>query len=576
MPEVLFFRDLVLAIAAALVGGAVAHRLGQPPLIGYLLGGIAIGPYTPGPVSELRHVATLADIGVMLLMFELGVEFPLARLRRVRGVAIGGGVLQIALTAAAGALVGGALGLALVPSVFLGAIVALSSTLVALKLLLERGEMESAHGRVVIGISLVQDLSLVPFLVLLPAWAVSGEGAWVPLVLALAKTLGLFLGVYVAARLVIPFVFRGVARLQSRELFLLTVILFVIGVTVGLSALGLSAALGAYLAGLVVSRSPYSRHMLAELAPSRDLFASLFFVSVGMLVDPLLLWRYPATVGVLVGLIVVLKSVVGGLVVRAFGQPAPSALLSAVLLAHVGELSFVLARTASAAGFIADELYGLILGAALISILVNPLLVSTLARWLGHRTSFRAGDLSREGPAPDAEIELRGHVVVCGAGRVGSELVSSLRARRIPYAVIELDALRVEELRRQGVPCFYGDARNLRVLQSTGVGRARLLAVTHHDAAASAETIREVLALNPSLKVIARAHSRAELERIRGVGATEVVMPEFEAGMEILRWTLTSLGLPAIEVEGDIRRRRAEFRPSDFPEQPDQGAPGRV
>jgi len=519
MPEILFFRDLILAIAAALVGGAVAHRLGQPPLIGYLLGGVAIGPYTPGPVSEMRHVATLADIGVMLLMFELGVEFPLGRLRQIRALAIGGGVLLIALTAGVGALVGGALGLGLVPRVFLGAIVALSSTMVALKLLLERGEMDATHGRVVIGLSLVQDLSLVPFLVLLPAWAISGEGAWVPLLLAAGKTLALFLGTYVTARLVVPLVFRRVAQLGSRELFLLTVILFVIGGTVGLSVLGLSPALGAYLAGLVVSRSPYSRQVLAELGPSRDLFTSLFFVSVGMLVDPLLLWRHPAAVGGLLGFIVVIKSVTTGLVVRAFGQPAPSALLSAVLLAHVGELSFVLARTAANSGFIAVDLYGLVLGAALISILVNPLLVSTASRWLERRRERSAETLSGAGQEEHGDRALRDHVVVCGAGRVGSELVASLGARGIPHVVIDLDPLRVEELRRQGVPCFYGDARNLRVLQSTGITRARFLAITHHDATASAETIREVLALNPSLKVIARAHSRTELERVRAAPA---------------------------------------------------------
>jgi CPA2 family monovalent cation:H+ antiporter-2 len=564
MPEVLFFRDLILAIAAALVGGAVAHRLGQPPLIGYLLGGVAIGPYTPGPVSDVRHVATLADIGVMLLMFELGVEFPLTRLRQIRALAIGGGVLQIALTAGVGALVGGALGLGVVPRVFLGAIMALSSTMVALKLLLERGEMDAPHGRVVIGLSLVQDLSLIPFLVLLPAWAISGEGAWVPLLSAAGKTLALFLGTYVTARLVVPVVFRSVARLGSSELFLLTVILFVIGVTVELSVLGLSPALGAYLAGLVVSRSPYSRRMLAELAPSRDLFTSLFFVSVGMLVDPLLLWRHPAAVGILLVVIVGIKSVTTGLVVRAFGRPASSALLSAVLLAHVGELSFVLARTAVSSGFITDALYGLVLGSALISILVNPLLVSTSSRWLERQKRRSAEDLPQESQEEHGGIELRDHVVVCGAGRVGSELVASLSARGIPYVVIDLDPLRVEELRRQGVPCFYGDARHLRVLQSTGIAQARFLAITHHDATASAETIREVVALNPSIKVIARAHSRTQLERIRGAGATEVVMPEFEAGMEIVRWTLTSLGRPEAEVE--IRQRRTEFRPGDFPE----------
>ncbi len=322
MPELLFFRDLVLAVGAALVGGALAQRLGQPPLLGYLLGGILIGPYTPGPVSDIRHVATLADIGIVLLMFELGVEFPVARIRRVRSVALGGGLAQVVLTGVLAMGISRVLGLPLVQQVFLGAIVSLSSTVVLLKLLLDRGEMDTPHGEITVGVSLVQDLSLVAMMVLLPAWATAGEDVGWTLLLALGKTIGLFLGAYFVAGLLLPALFAAVARLRSRELFLLAVVLSVIGTTVALAALGLSTALGAYLAGVVVSRSHYSRQVLAELLPSRDLFASLFFVSVGMLVDPLLLWRHPGTLFAVVAVIVLLKPAVLALIVRACGHAA--------------------------------------------------------------------------------------------------------------------------------------------------------------------------------------------------------------------------------------------------------------
>ena len=560
MPEFPFFRDLVLAVGAALVGGVIAHRLGQPPLLGYLLGGILIGPYTPGPVSDIRHVSTLADIGIVLLMFELGVEFPVARIRRVRSVALGGGSAQVILTGALAIGISRLLGLPLVQQVFFGAIVSLSSTVVILKLLLDRGEMDTPHGEISVGIALVQDLSLVAMMVLLPAWATAEEDVGWTLLLALGKTIGLFLGAYFVAGLLLPALFAAVARLRSRELFLLAVVLAVIGTTVALSALGLSTALGAYLAGVVVSRSHYSRQVLAELLPSRDLFASLFFVSVGMLVDPLLLWRHPGTFFAVVAVIVLLKPAVSALIVRAFGHSATTALLTGLLLGQVGELSFVLARLGADRRFIGEELYGLVLGGALVSILVNPVL-------LRYGGALLARGLPRVAPSPTpsdvpeaGRSHLAGHVIICGCGRVGSELVAQLRAAGFTYVVIELNPIRIEELRRDGEPCLFGDANNLRILKDAGVERAKLLAITHYNAAASELTIRTVLEIHPALQVIARAHYAGDVQRLRGAGASEVVVPEFEAGMEFLRWTLGQLGLSAGEIDAVVQRRRIETK----------------
>ncbi len=563
MPEFLFFRDLVLAIAAALVGGAAAQRLGQPPLLGYLIGGVLIGPYTPGPVSEIRHVSTLADIGIVLLMFELGVEFPVGRLRRVGAVALGGGLLQVVLTGAAAFGVARAMGSPPVQQVFFGAIVSLSSTIVVLKLLLDRGEMDTPHGEIAVGICLVQDLSLVAMMVVLPAWAAAEGTVGPPLLLALGKALVLFISAYFVAGLMLPALFAAVARLRSRELFLLTVVLVVIGTTVALAALGLPTALGAYLAGVVVSRSHYSRQALAELVPSRDLFASLFFVSVGMLVDPLLLWRYPGTLLAIVAVIAFVKAGVTALIVRAFGYTGSAAIMTGLLLAQVGELSFILAKLGMDRRFISENLYGLLLGGALISILVNPLLLRRGSPWLLRRLARAPAAPPSFAGSPAETSRLANHVVICGCGRVGSELVAQLRARGLPYVIIELNPIRVEELRRDGEPCLFGDANNLYILKAAGIERAQLLAITHHDAAASERTIKEVLEIHPTLKVIARAHYPVDLQRLRSAGASEVVMPEFEAGMEFLRWTLGHLGLSAAEVETVIQRRRIEFKPGE-------------
>ena len=562
MPEFPFFRDLVLAIGAALLGGVAAKRLGQPPLVGYLLGGMLIGPYTPGPVSEIHHVSALAEIGVVLLMFEIGVEFPIGRLRRVRAVAVGGGLLSLVLIGAITMGTGRALGFPLVQQVFFGAIMSLASTMVALKTLLDRGEMDALHGEIAVGITLVEDLCLITMLVLLPTWAGAEDGAWRALLIALGTTLALFSGAYFVGGLLLPALFAAVARLRSRELFMLTVILVVIGTTVGLAALGLSPALGAYLAGVVVSRSHYSRQVLADLVPNRDLFASLFFVSVGMLVNPVLLLRYPGTLLTVIGIIMILRPLVLASVVRAFGYAAPTAIMTGLLLAQVGELSFVLAKLGADRRFITEDLYGLVLGGALISILINPLLLRHGAPWLLARLG-RGGAKPPLPEGPPVETSgLNNHIVICGCGRVGGEMVAQLRTQGIPYVVIELNPIRVDELRRQGEPCLFGDAGNRYILKAAGVERAKLLAITHYDATTAEATIQEALRIRPALEIIARAHNTIELERLRNAGASEVVMPEFEAGMEFLRWSLEHLGLSAAEAETLIQRRRAEFRPN--------------
>jgi CPA2 family monovalent cation:H+ antiporter-2 len=563
MPELAFFLDLVLAIGAALVGGVVARRLGQPPLLGYLLAGIVIGPHTPGPVSEIHHVSTLAEIGVVLLMFEIGVEFPIARLRRVRAVAFGGGLLSVLLIGAAGAGIGRILGFSLVQQVFFGAAMSLASTMVALKMLSSLGDMDTPHGEITVGITLVEDLCLIAMLVLLPAWAAAGAEVASPLLFAVSKALALFIGTYFVGGLLLPALFAAVARLRSRELFLLTEILVVIGTTVGLAALGLSPALGAYLAGVVVSRSHYSRQVLAELVPSRDLFASLFFVSVGMLVNPFLLWQHPEMLLVVVGVILLIRPLIIASIVRAFGYGTGTAVMTGLLLAHIGELSFVLAKLGADRRFISEELYGMVLGGALISILINPVLLRHGAPRLLRRLKRPALEPALPGGPDGDDRLLHDHLIICGCGRIGSEIATQLRSKRIPYIIIELNPIRVEELRRTGEPCLFGDATNRYILKAAGIERAKLLAVTHYDAAAAELTIQEALQFRPSIEIIARAHTPTELERLRKAGASEVVVPEFEAGMEFLRWSLEHLGLSAGEAETLIRLRRAEFKPDE-------------
>ncbi|MBI2305250.1 MAG: cation:proton antiporter [Chloroflexi bacterium] len=562
MPEPSLFIDFVVALAAALVGGAVAHRLRQPVMVGYLLAGMVVGPYVLGGLTEVGRVRTLAEMGVVFLMFALGAEFSLARVGAIRRVALLGGGAQIGLTIGLGWLLGLLLGLDGVSRLFLGSLIALSSTVVALRLFMDRGDIESLHGRIALGILIVQDLSVVPMTIILPALAQPSGELLLPLIFAAAKAALILAGTfYLGSRWVPRLLFRAAAT-QSRELFLLTIISLALGTALGTYALGLSLAFGAFLAGLVVSESEFSHQVVAEVVPLRDVFATFFFVSVGMLIDPTFLLQNAPVVLLVVGIILVGKLIITTGVVLLFRYPGQTALLVGAALSQIGEFSFVLARLGVDQRVISEHLYSLTLAGAVLTLLLTPAmmaLVSPLLSLLQHipLVEYPFRKKYQEYPQGAGQM-LSHHVVICGFGRVGFELADALERRGFRYLVIEHNPHIVQGLRQRGIPCIYGDAANPAVLERANLSRARVLAVTIPDAISGEVAVRNAKRLNPKLDIIARAQSYRNHQDLAQAGAAEVVRPQFEAALEFIRHTLHRYGVTGPEIQHLLSRKREE------------------
>jgi CPA2 family monovalent cation:H+ antiporter-2 len=550
-----------MAVAAAFLGGIVAQRLGQPLLVGYLAGGVVIGPFTPGPTADIHIVQVLAEIGVAFLMFALGAEFSLSELRRLGIVALGGGLLQIVLTMLLGPLLAPLLGLSFAQGIFLGALLALSSTVVALKVLMARGELDALHGRVALGILLAQDIAVVPMVVVLPTLAAGGDGLITELALAAVKASAVLAGAYLLGSRAIPWLLNHVAAARSRELFLLMVVGLALGTALLTSAAGLSLAFGAFLAGLAVADTEYRTQIVAEVLPLRDLFVGLFFVSVGMLIDPLSLLAQAGSVALLSAIVVLGKLAIVVVVILIFGLSGRVALLAGLSLAQIGEFSFVLARLGIDGGAMPPTLLPLILGTALVSILLTPTQLRLAPRLLDllERLPLIGRRFAQPVEPAQGSDDLRHHTIICGFGRVARELAEALEHRGFRYLVIEYNPFIVRELRERGIPVIYGDAANPAVLEHAHLDRARVLAVLIPDEQTAQTVTRQARLHHPRLHVVARATSARDIEHLRRAGATEAVQPEFEAGVEVIRHTLRRYGVGGLELVNLIAGRRAAF-----------------
>jgi CPA2 family monovalent cation:H+ antiporter-2 len=553
--------DLVAAVLAAFVGGALAQRLGLPVVVGYLLAGMAIGPFTPGFHANPRSIDVLAEIGVTFLMFAIGAEFSRSELRRLGRVGLLGGLAQIVATAAIGPALAPLLGLTPFQGVFLGALIALSSTVVALKLLAARGEVGSLHGHVALGILVAQDLAVIPLVVVLPqagapAGAVAGS-----LLRAAVEAVALVLGAYLVGVRAVPWLLGHVAVQRTRELFLLGVVGLALGTALAAQAIGLSLAFGAFLAGLVVAESELRAQVVAEAIPLRDLFTSVFFVSVGMLIDPRTLLGDAGAVALLTVAALAGKFLIVTVVVLLLGFPGRVAVLAALSLAQVGELSFVLAQVGVGSGAIPRRLLDLTLDTSLTTIVLAPFVLraSRPILWAARHLPLAGRRFEdRIEPDPDA-AGLRRHVVVCGCGRVGGELVDALRRRDVPCLVIEYHPDVARRLRERGVTVITGDAANPAVLEHANLPNARLLAALVPDVSDAERIVRGARTLARRIHVVARAQRREDVEPLRRAGADAVVQPEFEAGVEVIRHALQRYGVVGTELNHLIAGRRRAF-----------------
>ncbi|WP_414588947.1 cation:proton antiporter [Scytonema sp. PCC 10023] len=555
--------DLVSVFAVAACGGLLAALLRQPVLLGYLIGGMVVGPAGLGLIKELIQVETLAQFGVAFLLFALGVEFSFTELKKVQAIALGGGGLQIALTILVTVLVCGLTGAwAYLPAkgVFLGGILSLSSTAVVLKCLMERNETETPHGQVMLGILVVQDLALGLMIAVLPALHQPAESLVIAVLLALLR-IGLFAGGAVAAGIwLIPPLLRLLARTESRELFLLGVVALCLGIALLTEYMGLSIEMGAFVAGLMISEVEYADQTLTYVEPLRDIFASLFFASIGMLIDPVFLWNNLELILGLVTLVFVGKFLIITPLVKLFRYPLKTALLAGFGLAQIGEFSFVLASEGQVLGLVSRRVYLLILGTTAVTLVLTPFvlrLVPIIFDWV-ESIPWLKPYLSGEGQPLEVadELPIKDHVVVCGYGRVGRNLVKLLQQHDLPVVVIDQAESRIQQLREAEVPYVYGNCVSFHVLDTAGVNTARGMAIALPDPMSTRLCLKRALELSPNLDVVVRATNDKSIEVLYQLGAREVVQPEFEASLEMVAYILTDLGFNTAMVQREMQEIR--------------------
>ena len=553
-PDPAFFRDFAYVLVAAVLGAVLAWLTRQPLIIGYVVGGLLISPFTPGPsVSDLGTFELMAEFGVILLMFSIGIEFSLHELLRVKWIAIIGGPLGMLLSTGVGWAVGIMLGWPPLQGVVVGMVVSMASTMVLARLLMERGELRSSHGRIMIGITLVEDLAVVVLIVLIPrleAFETDGLATLAVAVGQAALVLGPFL--YLAAK-VVPWVLMRVARTRSQELFLLVVLAIALGTAAVTQAVGLSLALGAFLAGLIISESAYAHETLARLLPLRDVFVALFFVTMGALIDPPALLANLPVLGVIVGHVLLANFAIWLVVVRLFGQPLHTALLVAVGLTQIGEFSFVLIKVAFGAGQVGDDVYNATLAASLITILINAFLCRHVPLWIA---GIRVARAPQTPDGPPGVVLAGGHVVVCGFGRVGSAIAEAFEAFSVRYVAVEVDPDIVTGLRARRIPSLFGDASQRPILEAAEIGKAALVVVALPEIEQAHLTVSAVRELAPGVPILARAHDARGRERLAEAGATEVIQPELEAASTLIRHALRRLSLPRDRVLAYLDRYR--------------------
>jgi len=539
--------NITILLGAALVGGMIAHRLRQPVILGYLVVGVFVGPHALGLVDDVVLVEAAATAGVALLMLTLGLEVSFAQLRQVGKVGLWGGIAQILITFALGVLMGSTLfGWSFSQAALFGLVISLSSTMVCFKILMDRGELDSVHGRIMIAILILQDISVILMIIVMPI--LGGAGQNLPLALAIALGQAIFfVGIAIALGMwVLPWLMGRIGGVRSRELFLLTVLVLGLGAALATQIFGLSAVFGAFLIGLVLRETKFAHQALAEITPLRDIFAALFFVSLGMLLDPQFLADHWELVVMTAAIIILMKfTVVFGLV-RFFGYSGGVALLVGAGLFQIGEFSFILAQGGVNTGIITAQIYSLVIASAIVTMLLTPLsmgLVSRLYSKLALVPRDREPEPKGVPPLPVSEpVETVGPVVIAGFGRVGQNIAGGLRDASVPYTVIEIDPERISDLRCGGIACIYGDASNTHVLSRLDLTEAKVLVVTFPDPLAVVTTVKNALRINPKLKIVARVHRTREAELLKSLGVTELISPEYEASLEFLKRILSVSG----------------------------------
>jgi len=553
--------DLLILLVASIPIAFVCHRLRLPVIVGFMITGVVIGPYGFGLIKDTMAVESLAEIGVVLLLFTIGLEFSLRRMMEMKRLVVWGGGLQVLLTISAVAGLFHLLGWATSQSAFFGFLFALSSTAIVLKTYMDRLEIDTPHGKAGVGILLFQDLCIVPMMMLVPVLSGREGSSFTNIAIKLGTALAVIAGVILAARFVVPFLLHHIVRLRSPEVFIIFVVLVSLGAAWLASHFGLSMALGAFIAGIVLAESEYSHQIVSDVMPFRDVFNSVFFISIGMLLSLGSLATNLWTVIGWFGALVLGKAIIVLVVARMLGNSLRIAAMVGIGLAQVGEFSFILAKVGLGQGLLSEVDYQRFLAASILSMIATPFLIKAAPR-MGYALQARlapgsalepqVGDLGAAGHG------LSKHVVVVGYGMNGRNLAKVLHRVGIPYAVLELNAEVVRGAQAQGVPIEYGDAGRKEVLSHVGVRKAGILVVAISDPVSTRRAVALARELNPDLCVIVRTRYMAEVDELYQLGANQVIPEEFETSVEIFSRVLREYGVSRNVIQREVEEIRSE------------------
>ncbi|MDX1493368.1 MAG: cation:proton antiporter [Longimicrobiales bacterium] len=555
------FADLVVLLLVSIGVLYVSHQVRAPAIIAFLVSGLLLGPHGLGLVSAVHEVEQLAEIGVILLLFTIGLEFSLADLLRMRRVVLLGGTLQVVTvtTAVASAAAWG--GLPLNQAVFLGMIASLSSTAVVLRIFQERAEVDAPHGRVSLGILVYQDLMIVPMALLIPLLAGGSGSLGGALTEFVVKTVVALVAVVVLARFVVPQLLHRVVRTRNRDLFLLTIVTLCLTIAWTAGVAGMSLPLGAFLAGLLISESQYSHQALADILPFRDLFASFFFISIGMLLDVNIILESPALLAAMVVALLAIKAAAAGVATAAVGGSLATVATAGLALSQVGEFSFVLAGAGIAAGLLTETTYDWFVAASVLTMGVTPFMLALARPATGVLqrmpllSRFADGSLAAD-PSGHAR-ELTGHVIIVGFGVNGRNVAHAARLGGIPHVAVDMNPSLVASARDEGFEVVYGDATRQAFLEYLGMERAHALVVAISDASATRQVTALARSMNPSCTIVARTRQVREVEPLLELGATFAIPEELETSIEIVARILATYLIPRAEIDTFISELRA-------------------
>lgn len=558
--EYSFLQDMEILFGLAVVTVILFRRLMFPSIIGFLAAGILAGPHAFALIENTHQVEQMAEIGVVLLLFTIGIELSLKELMRIKHLVLLGGGLQVGGTILVTALIGIGFNFSLPQSIFFGFLVALSSTAILMKLLMDAGEMDAPHGKMAMGILIFQDLCVVPLMLFVPFLAGAGNGVNGILLIS-AKAAGVVLVAHYSARFLVPWIFGQVVKARSRELFLLTILFIGFGTAWITAQVGLSLALGAFIAGLAISESEYSHQALGDIMPFRDAFMSLFFISVGMLLDPAVVLKYPVLIASLVVTILLIKVVITTGAAMSLGISMRVALITGLSLAQIGEFSFILCQSGLKVGIFTPELYQIFLAASVATMGLTPLCMKIAApvaervvAVLPHSLTRGRGVLARR----EHKMTVSDHVIIVGFGLNGRNLARVLKHFKIDHVVIETNPFTVKTERKKGSPIIFGDGSSSEILNHANIGKARIIVIAISDAASSRRIAASARRINPGIHVIVRTRYILEMEPLYKLGVNEVIPEEFETSIEILSRVLRKYLLTHDEIERCVSQVRGD------------------